>query len=63
MSFNSRYYAYGVTHEDSKDFLHTFLNIPEVISYMQKHRQLFGDRYKDYFYKTMSEDSQEYYLE
>lgn len=63
MSFHNRWYGYGITEDGTKEFLHTFLSSSEVIHYLQKHRKLFGNRYKHYFYKTMTGSGQEHYLE
>jgi hypothetical protein len=56
-----RVYAYGVTKDGVKEFIHTSLDVPGAISFLQKHRKLFGDRYPEYFYKTMN-DQVEHYL-
>lgn len=62
MTFQSRYYGYGITEEGVKEFLHTFLNEKNVVEYLEDHRKLFGSRYKDYCYTTMSQGSEEVYL-
>ncbi len=62
MVLSQRVYMFAVTNEGLKEFLHTSLDVPGAISYMQSHRKLFGDRYKDYFYKIM-QDNVEVYLE
>jgi len=63
MTFKSRYYAFGITPEGDKEFLHTLLDPEGAIAFLQKHRKLFGDRYPEYFYTTMNgEDNVEHYL-
>ena len=61
MTFKSRYYAFGITPEGDKEFLHTLLDPEGAIAFLQKHRKLFGNRFVNYFYKTMN-DQMEHYL-
>ncbi len=60
--FNSRYYLFGITHEGKQEFLHTTLDSGTAISFLNRHRKVFGKRYKEYFHKTMSENDKEHYL-
>jgi len=53
---------YGVTEEGRKDFLHTALDIPGAVSFLKKHRKLFGNRYAAYFHKDFY-DNVEHYLQ
>jgi len=48
MTFNSRYYLYGVLKDGSKEFIHSFLNHNQAIVYAGKHKALFPNRYTDY---------------
>lgn len=60
MVSSNRVYMYGVTEDGAKEFLHTSLDVPGAVAFIQKHRKLFGNRFVAYFHKTMRENVEHY---
>lgn len=60
MALSNRVYVYGIGRGGIKEFLHTFLDREGAVSYIHKHRKLFGSRFHTYFYTSMGNGAEHY---
>lgn len=51
-----RKYLYGVTQEDDREFIHTFLSSQDAMKYAKDHAKLFKGRFCEYMIGSMSEE-------